>query len=165
MGWVEVLCCRKAPIEAMLKRYDSPPQLLEVSRSPLLVKTRIVMIVGLHSLFWKCSSPCGVRLFTFEGVAGDPSSCSKLKLACKSCPSRFGINRSPYTRCLFLLGLAPGVRSLPLPMSSYSLSARLKAPALMGSDPARSTPFDFPNRLVAVGGVLESGGEASVGVC
>lgn len=33
-----------------------------------------------------------MRFFCLEGVAGDPSSCSKLKLACKSCPSRFGIN-------------------------------------------------------------------------
>lgn len=32
-------------------------------------------------LFWKWSSPCGVRFLTFDGVAGDPSSCNKLKLA------------------------------------------------------------------------------------
>ena len=75
------------------------------------------------------------------------------------------MKRSPYTRCLFLLGLAPGVRSLALPESSNSLSALLKALALIGSDPARSAPFALPRLPVAVGGVLESGGEANVGVC
>ena len=115
-------------------------------------------------LFWKCSSPCGVRFLAFDGVEGDPSSCIKLKLAWRSCPSRFGMNRSPYTRCLFLLGLAPGVLSLALPESSNSFSALLNALALIGSDPALSVPFILPRLPLTVGGVLESGGEASVGV-
>jgi hypothetical protein len=33
-----------------------------------------------------------VRFFGLDGVAGEPSSCNKLKLACKSWPSRFGMN-------------------------------------------------------------------------
>lgn len=43
-------------------------------------------------LFWKCSSPCGVRFFCLDGVAGDPSSWSRQKLAWRSCPEREGIN-------------------------------------------------------------------------
>jgi hypothetical protein len=43
-------------------------------------------------LLWKWSSPWGVRFFCFEGVAGEPSSWSKLKLACRSWPSRLGMN-------------------------------------------------------------------------
>lgn len=74
------------------------------------------------------------------------------------------MKRSPYTRCLFLLGLAPGVRSLRLPESLTSLSALLKAVALIGSDPALSAPSTLPLLPAAVGGVLESGGEASDGV-
>ena len=120
--------------------------------------------LGVCLLFWKCNSPCGVRFFVFEGVEGEPSSCIRLKLACRSCPSRFGMNRSPYTRCLFLLGLAPGVRSLALPESSKSFSALLNALALIGSEPALSVPLPLLRRPAAVGGVLESGGETNAGV-
>lgn len=38
-------------------------------------------------LFWKCSSPWGVRFGGFDGDDGN-----KLKLAVKSTPSRFGMN-------------------------------------------------------------------------
>ena len=75
------------------------------------------------------------------------------------------MNRSPYTLCLFLLGLAAGVRSLALAESLKSLSALLKALAFIGSDPARSDPLTLPSLPFTVGGVRESGGDASVGVC
>lgn len=71
-----------------------------------------------------------MRFFCLDNVAGDPSSCNKLKLACKSCPDRLGINlyvvrldshytavpeiktyRSPLILWRFRLGLALGVLS------------------------------------------------------
>ena len=72
---------------------------------------------------------------------------------------------SPYTLCLFLLGLAPGVLSLTRPASSISFSALLSAVGSTGSDPALSTPLILRVlRLVAAGDVLMSG-ETKVGVC
>lgn len=75
---------------------------------------------------------------------------------------------SPYTLCLFLLGLAPGVLSLARPASSISFSALLRALGSTGSDPALSTPFVMwplvGLRFVAAGDVFISG-ETKVGVC
>ena len=48
---------------------------------------------------------------------------------------------SPYTLCLFRLGLAPGVCSLTRAASSIPLRALLNAIGSTGSDPALSTPF------------------------
>ena len=48
----------------------------------------------LYSLFWKCSSWCGVRFALRDGVAGEPSSWRSEKLAWRSCPARFGMNLS-----------------------------------------------------------------------
>lgn len=103
-------------------------------------------------LFWKCSSLWGVRL-DLEGVAGEPSSCRRLKLACRSCPARLGMNLnaklvscrnrsitrpstylSPCIRGLLRLGLAIGVRSRTLPACSKSLSAFESADASTGSE-------------------------------
>ena len=75
---------------------------------------------------------------------------------------------SPYTLCLFRLGLAPGVLSLTRPASSISFSALLSAVGSTGSDSALSIPFVLIPlvglRFVAAGGVLVSG-ETNVGVC
>ena len=72
---------------------------------------------------------------------------------------------SPYTLCLFRLGLAPGVLSLTGPASSISFNALLSAVGSTGSESALSPPFvPIPLRLVAAGGVLVSG-ETNVGVC
>lgn len=69
---------------------------------------------------------------------------------------------SPYTLCLFLLGLAPGVLSLARPASSISFSALLRAVGSTGSDPALSAPIVIwllaGLRLVAAGGVFVSVG-------
>lgn len=75
-------------------------------------------------LLWKCSSELAGRRLEREGVDGDPSSPRRLKLACMSCPWRFGTKRSPYILCLFRLGLAVGVLSRGLAVSA---SARLRA--------------------------------------
>lgn len=46
-----------------------PPQL----STSVSVKTH--MMTGMENLlFWKCNSPCGVRFFCLDGVAGEPSS-------------------------------------------------------------------------------------------
>ena len=75
---------------------------------------------------------------------------------------------SPYTLCLFRLGLAPGVLSLTRPASSISFSALLRAVGSTGSDPTLSALFAiWPLvllRLVASGGVFISG-ETKFGVC
>lgn len=77
---------------------------------------------------------------------------------------------SPYTLCLFRLGLAPGVCSLARAASSIPLRALLNAIGSTGSDPALSTPFvPWPfirfRLLITMGGVLASEGETKVGVC
>ena len=77
---------------------------------------------------------------------------------------------SPYTLCLFRLGLAPGVCSLPRAASSIPLRALLNAIGSTGSDPALSTsfvlwPFSRFRLLIAMGGVLASEGDTKVGVC
>jgi hypothetical protein len=67
------------------------------SSAEILVSTSASSEFSIRSsvlLFWKWSSPCGVRFFCLEGVAGEPSSCSKLKLACKSWPDLVGMNLS-----------------------------------------------------------------------
>ena len=77
---------------------------------------------------------------------------------------------SPYTLCLFRLGLAPGVCSLLRAASSIPLRALLNAIGSTGSDPARSTPFVlWPfirfRLLITMGGVLAAECETKVGVC
>lgn len=74
-------------------------------------------------------------------------------------------NLSPYTLCLFLLGLAPRLRSLlDWPTSAKFRRALLKALGSMGSEPALGRPFackPFMICLAAViGGVFDDGGEA-----
>ena len=114
-----------------------------------------------------------------EGVAGEPSSCSRLKLACRSWPARLGMNLmptlvrcddlimssntylSPCIRGLFRLGLAIGVRSRALPACSKSFSAFDSADASTGSELRLRL---WLRLCVAVGGVFDSGGEISVGV-
>ena len=74
---------------------------------------------------------------------------------------------SPYTLCLFLLGLAAGVLSLTRPASSISFSALLSAVGSTGSDPALSAAFilrPLVGLRFVTGGVLVSG-ETKVGVC
>jgi len=46
---------------------------------------------GDNLLFWKCNSLWGARR-ALEGVAGEPWSCRRLKLAWRSWPARFGMN-------------------------------------------------------------------------
>lgn len=119
-----------------------------------------------------------------DGVAGDASSWRRLKLACRSCPARFGMNlirgsvrkphvaavcrthRSPYIRGRFRLGLAVGVRSLTRPACSMCPSAFVSAAASIGSE-LRSSVLEGKVLLrlwEAVGGVFDSGGEINVGV-
>ena len=57
----------------------------------LQIVSRCIVVDCGCSLFWKCSSWCGVRL-ALDGVAGDASSWRRLKLACRSWPARFGMN-------------------------------------------------------------------------
>jgi hypothetical protein len=115
-----------------------------------------------------------------EGVAGEPSSCRRLKLAWRSWPARFGINLgsilvccrnpsitfpnthlSPCIRGLLRLGLAIGVLSRTLPACSKSLSALESADASTGSELRLRV---WLRLCVAVGGVFDSGGEMSAGV-
>ena len=74
-----------------------------------------------------------------------------------------GTNLSPYTLCLFLLGLAPKLRSLDWPTSAKFRRALLKALGSIGSEPALGRPFacdPFMICLAAViGGVFDEGGD------
>jgi hypothetical protein len=76
---------RKAPREGFVKRFDWLPR-LRYRLGPTAQSKQN----GL--LFWKWSSPWGGRFFCLEGVAGEPSSCKSVKLACKSWPDRAGMN-------------------------------------------------------------------------
>jgi hypothetical protein len=83
--------------------------------------------------------------------------------AIAACPSHL----SPYIRGRFRLGLAVGVRSLTRPACSMCPSAFDSAAASIGSELLSWVAVGkaFWLRLwVAVGGVLDSGGEIRVGV-
>jgi hypothetical protein len=70
-------------------------------------------------------------------------------------------------RCRLRLGLAVGVRSLTLPACSKCSNARDNAAGSTGSEFRSRVPEANSSWLrlwVAVGGVLDSGGEMSVGV-
>lgn len=138
----------------------------------LSYRNRSALSIRIHDLdgilFWKCNSLWGVRFFDFDGVAGEPSSCSSLKLAWRSWPSRFDMNLSPYPLCLLRVGLDPGVWSLCRPPCSTSFNARLNAAGSIVSSllpaPDILWPFWCVCRRSPVGGVLEVGGEMRPGV-
>lgn len=72
--------------------------------------------------------------------------------------------RSPYTRCLFLLGLLPGVLSLGRPADSKSFSLFDSTSASTDSETATFAAIVCTLLLVTVGGVFDPGGVCNDGV-
>ena len=107
------------------------------------------------------------RLKILSFTIGDESAATVLSFFTPLSGPLHHTDLSPYTLCLFRLGLPPGVRSRAYPAPSKVLRAFVKALASTGSDPAllfKCAPFVW-SIVLKVGGVLDAGGDASDGVC
>lgn len=103
-------------------------------------------------LFWKWSSPCGVLFLCLDGVAGEASSCRRLKLACRSWPVRVGMKLDTAVSFQTMPSVAAGINQpITVDPLAFAMRAGARCALTLGA-------LQLPQQCIVDGVDVKSGG-------